>query len=342
MYDKNFYEGLKLIKRGIETILSTEDEHKSQGSAVTVDVPTAPPVEETKPAPKKPNVSFSKEDLDSMAYNDLKKLAKDLGKSGAGAREAIIARILDVDLNADADGDVSAKEENTTESKSVKTGGLKKTAKIAKKAEPKEEVEVDPVYAKVLEATEELSVEDMADLLQSIGVSPKGNREALLDKVYNAVKEGKISLDDEDEEADTEEATAVTEPDEDSTNEDEDDGVNDPDNMTDARREACESYEEEIENDVNNGEISMEDIKEFLVEFYGEESKDDIDKQENTDLVYLYIDAVKRMINDDGELIEEGAYEVNGVPFCCGRPLQYAEDTGKYICEMCGTEYDAE
>ena len=44
----------------------------------------------------------------------------------------------------------------------------------------------------------------------------------------------------------------------------------------------------------------------------------------------------------DGEIVEEGAYTVNGVPYCCGRPLSYDEDEGKYVCEHCGGEYEAD
>ena len=46
-------------------------------------------------------------------------------------------------------------------------------------------------------------------------------------------------------------------------------------------------------------------------------------------------------IDDDGEMPEEeGAYLVNDVPYCCGRPLKLVDNT--YVCEFCGGEYDAE
>ena len=60
------------------------------------------------------------------------------------------------------------------------------------------------------------------------------------------------------------------------------------------------------------------------------------------EVLETYIDAICRMIDDDGNLVEEGAYMLNGEPACCGRHLVYSEDTGVYVCEHCGTEYEAE
>ena len=38
---------------------------------------------------------------------------------------------------------------------------------------------------------------------------------------------------------------------------------------------------------------------------------------------------------------EEGAYTVNGIPYCCGHELAFNEDNDTYICEVCGGEYEA-
>ena len=49
------------------------------------------------------------------------------------------------------------------------------------------------------------------------------------------------------------------------------------------------------------------------------------------------------LIDDEGEMPEEeGAYTVNGIPYCCGHELKYNEDNETYICETCGAEYEAE
>jgi hypothetical protein len=363
MYNKMSKEGLFKIREGIDLIINAmnekdtadvtpvETKNVNKNETKTADVPKAP--KKSAPAPEEPMAHFDKEDLDSMAYNDLKKLARDLGVSGAGSRDKIIDRILSIDLNANEDGEVSvreeAKEEAPKKSKVAKKIG-KKSEPVEEDEEPEEE-EVDPLYAQVIEATKEMSVEELADTLSDVGISPKGKRQALIDKIYKAVQDGTLSLDDEEEDEDEEptdeveeESTETVEDNSDLEDEDgdEDDDVNDPANMTTKRKKACEEYEDSITNGFKNGELSVQELKDFCTEFYGEENAEVIDDLEDEELLEYYIDAVKRMINDDGELIEDGAYEVNGEYFCCGRPLQYAEDTNKYICEICGEEYEAE
>ena len=336
MYDKKLIEGLTKIQEGIELLLvSLNSDTVKDTEAVKateerkVDTPVVT-VENTPEAePKQSTAHFDEEDLTGMSYNDLKKLAKEVGVSGAGMRDKIISRILEVDLAVDTPAENASVEEEVTEEKPSK-----KTAKVVDTTEP------DPLYRQVLEATEDMSVEELGDILSEIGISPKGKKQSLIDKIYKAVVDGKLSFDEDDtedqyssEEVDTEDGYADDE---------EEDDVNNPDNMTDARREACEQYAESIQNDFDNGEITIADIREFCLEFYGDSNVDAIYEAKDGELLDLYIDAVKRMIDDEGDLVEEGAYEVNGEYFCCGRPLQYAEETNKYICEMCGEEYDAE
>ena len=353
MYNKMTKEGLFKIREGIDLLINALNEEQNnmaetnaaeEVSERKVVTPTAPKRDVTAVS-KKETAHFDKEDLDSMAYNDLKKLAKELGVSGAGAREAIIERILGVDVNVTEDGEAEVSEDSTAvEEKAPKSKGIKKLGKKSEDEDSEEPTpEEDPVYAKVLEVTEDMSIEDLGEILSDIGISPKGKRQALIDKIYSAVQNGDLSLDDEGEEDNEEDVEDTnSEVEDEADDEVDDDGVNDPDNMTDARKEACEQYAEEIKNDFENGDLKAKDIKEFLVEFYGEENKDEILDLSDEDLIDLYIDAVQRMIDDEGELVEEGAYVVNGEYFCCGRKLQYAEDTNKYICEMCGEEYDAE
>ena len=70
-----------------------------------------------------------------------------------------------------------------------------------------EEVEVDeedndPVYAQIVEAVADMETEEIADLLAEVGVSAKGKRESLIEKLVQAVKDGLIDFsDEEDEEA---------------------------------------------------------------------------------------------------------------------------------------------
>ena len=343
-------EGLKAVRDGIEMILAgcvdedtpvvndvtTKQEAKSKSVEVeSVETVTEAP-ETTEVAPK----TVAREQLDGMTYNNIKKLAKEMGVSAVGNREDITARILGESVEAET-------EEAPVEEAPAKT--TKKTK--VEKTEP-EEVEVDekdndPLYAKVVDTVAEMSNEEIADILADIGVSAKGKREALIEKVVQAVRDGLLDFDDEDEEEveetpapakKAEKAPAPVEEDED----DEEDLTNDIDNpeMTEARKKAILAQDNSIRKQFKKGEVARDNLVEFLQSFY--DTDEDMDDMSDDDLLDTYIDAVCRLVDDEGDLIEEGAYTLNGEPACCGRVLVYSEDTNVFVCEHCGEEYEAE
>lgn len=287
------------------------------------------------------NGTLTREQLDSLSYNNLKKLAKDMGISATGARDELTDKILNAKVSAPADAVSSADEEEAP--------APKKTRKMAKKPEPVEEPdedededdeEVDPIVAKVNEAVEDMTNEEIADILADVGVKAKGKRQSLISAVIQAVRDGKIDLDDDDEDEDDEEEE------DDSTSEDESEeeeyDVNDPENpdMTEERRTALEAYDSDTRADFESGSITRKQIVEWLDEFHG--TKNSGKKKSDEELLEEYIYYSSLLINDDGEMPEEeGAYTVNGEPYCCGHPLKYNEDNETYICEMCGAEYEA-
>lgn len=318
-------EGLKAIREGIDLILeeaeavtpvSKQKEVKKSEAVVTQNAP--------KKEENSANVNtVTREQLDGMTYNNIKKLAKEMGISAVGNREEITAKILG----------------ETVEAEDVTT---------AEVVEP-EEVEVDnndvdPLYAKVVDSVSDMSNEDIADILADIGMSAKGKREALIEKLVQAVREGLLDFDDEDEDSEevAEEVSSKEEVASVESDDEEDDLTNDIDNpnMTEARKKAIISQDEEIREQFENGDVSREDLVEFLQSFY--DTEDDMSDMSDEDLLDTYIDAVCRLIDDDGELIDEGAYNLNGEPACCGRVLSYSADTNAFICEHCGEEYEAE
>ena len=101
------------------------------------------------------------------------------------------------------------------------------------------------------------------------------------------------------------------------------------------------SYDKDTRAQFKKGEIERDDLVEFLCDFYDEDKKT-YKKKSDKEILDAYIEASSNLIDDDGEIVEEGAYTVNGVPYCCGRPLSYDEDEGKYVCEHCGGEYEAD
>ena len=110
--------------------------------------------------------------------------------------------------------------------------------------------------------------------------------------------------------------------------------------MTEARRKAIIAQDNSIRKQFKKGEVTRDNLVEFLQSFY--DTEEDMDDMSDDDLLDTYIDAVCRLVDDEGDLIEEGAYTLNGEPACCGRVLAYSEDTNVFICEHCGEEYEAE
>ena len=337
---------IKGIRDNLNTII---EEMENMGVAVaeeTVAPKNEVPVVEENPAPKSrkekeaseklPDASegLTEEQLNSLSYNNLKKLAKEMGIPATGARDELTQKILNFD------GEVPASEAEEETPAPAKT-----TRKVEKKPEPVEEPEEDeddgeedPIVVKVMEAVEDMTNEEIADILADVGVTAKGKRQSLISSVIQAVKDGKIDLDDEESEDEDEDDA----PEQSEETEDEFD-VNDPDNpdMTEERKTALEAYKSEVENDFSDGAITREQIIEWLNEYHGTE--DTMKKKSDEDLVEEYIYYSSLLINDEGEMPEEeGAYTVNGVPYCCGHELAYNEDNETYICETCGAEYEAE
>lgn len=344
-------EGLKVVREGIDLILegyaddkpvennvatTPMQEVKSKSVQKREEIQSEETVTEAPVSDTKVQGTITREQLDSMTYNNIKKLAKDMGVSAVGNREDITARILGETVEVEPEA-------------VVKEAPAKKTTK---KTEP-EEVEVDekdndPLYAKVVDVVAEMSNEEIADVLADIGVSAKGKREALIEKVVQAVRDGLLDFDDEDEEEEVEETPAPAKKSKEAPatveeeDDDEEDLTNDIDNpdMTEARKKAILSQDTSIRKQFKNGDVTRDNLVEFLQSFY--DTEEDMDDMSDDDLLDTYIDAVCRLVDDDGDLVEEGAYTLNGEPACCGRVLKYSEDTNVFICEHCGEEYEAE
>jgi hypothetical protein len=293
--------------------------------------------EKTGKTESKSSGKVTKEQLDAMTYNSLKQYAKENGVPAVGNRDQITSAILAKvgGATASAPSKAEKKEEKTPAPK----GG--KVVPMRKKEEVKEEQEeatdsTDEVSAQVNEAVAEMSTEEIADFLASAGVSAKGKRQALIDRLIQAVIDGTISLTDDDDDASEESG------DEDEADgaEDEDDNVNDPENpdMTEERKEAIAEMDKDIRKQWKKKELSRDDLEEFLKDFY---ETDDLSEYTDADLLDMYIDAACRLIDDSGETIEDGSYMLNGQPACCGRFLDYDEAEGVYKCSHCENTYEA-
>lgn len=309
---------------------------------------------------------FSREQLMSMKFNELKKLGASVGVSCKGTRDEIVERMLQVTVTATVENDEAEPEKTEAPAKddgkvvpiNKKKGGLKKSAKTE---EPEEE-EVDEQYIQMAtEATEDMSAKEIIEYLAEFDIEAKGKKSDVVKVLAKAIADGIVQLEDDDEEdeseeeADVEETTAEAE----ETAEDEDgeefneesyfpeydpDGVNNPEGMSEERAEAVKSMMADIIEGVENDTITEEDIQTFLETYASEEELEALgDDYQFEDLVAMYCEVKKRFIDDDGEEHEAGdPYEIDEENYCCGRKLKYEKKSKKFICENCGEEYEAE
>lgn len=333
MNNEVIIKGLTQIKEGIDVILSVmgdvEPTLEKKSESKKPEVKTSKKSTEVEKA-KSGSSEYTAEELDGMTYNDLKKLAKTLGITAVGNRKEITAKILS--------GEVGEVVEEAEEVEKKKSSPKRKSdsAKVVKKSEPEEEdeEEVDLVEQQVLDATEDMEDDEIREYLEDVGISPKGKRQSLIAKLVQAVKDGKIDFDDADSDESEDEDTDTEDTEEDTDVE----GITET--MTKKRKKAYLEFCDETRASVEDGEITREDLIEFLNDFNG--TKDKMKKVSTNDLVEQYLMISANLIDDDGNVVEEGAYTINDEPYCCGKPLKYDEDENKFICEVCGEEYEGE
>ena len=90
--------------------------------------------------------------------------------------------------------------------------------------------------------------------------------------------------------------------------------------------------------------LTDEDISSYVEDNETEAEIDLLgDDYTEEDILKMYMELVKRTIDNDGEEHEQGEpYELADKDVCCGHELKYVKKSKKYICEHCGTEYEAE
>ncbi len=319
-------------------------------------VATAPPkknveVKEQVKEEEKVTKTYTEDELNAMKYNDIKKVAKELGLSAVGAKNSIVARILEsfgakepVETTEKADTVTNANENNDV-SEEV-TGDIEEDG-------TEDEMDEETIADKVEAELKEYSIEDIGDLLESVGISPKGKRQALIAKVVKAVEEGLISLEEEEEEEEPEQepkkAPKKEEPQED--NEDNEDNEEDEEESeeefllkanTKVRKQAIKDIFDEVGEAIENDEFSDKEIDEALASFYlpHEGYSKKLPKAEKIEMLK---EMYARMIDDEGETHEfEEAYYINDEPVCCGHILKYVEEDKEFVCSVCGNKYDAE
>lgn len=342
-------EGLTTIKNALVGAMTntTEDVAPKSKSVerrekIQKEEPINPPTEEAED-----NVvvgKFSVEQLKGMKYNEFKKLASSLGVKCTGTRDEIMERILALDVTVTADScEVSepVEEDKAEETKSDKPARGKKVAK--KEADEPTRDEFDE---QAEEIAKETPVEDIIVALKDVEI--KATKKNAVQKLAEALRLGLIELDDEEEEEEVVEETTEDGDDEEITAESyfpqfDPKGYNNPEDMTEERAEAIEAKMDEVLTAYSEGELTDDDVASY-VEDNATEAEIDLlgDEYDDEDILKLYMELVKRTIDNDGEEHEQGEpYEVADKDVCCGHELKYVKKTKRYICEHCGEEYEA-
>ena len=341
---------LKGILSNLELLIKDLEADNQCSCNCTVEADTQPVVASSKPevepvtSTASEKLEITKEYLDSLTYTQLKSLAKNMGISGKGTRDDLVAKILGDD-NVDNVEVEAAPVKQEPEAPKADEKPVKAPNKLGKKLSPKkeeveaEEIKDDPNYSRVVKATEDMTDEEIMDYLHDCGIKAKGKREALIAHVVKAVREGIIELEDDEgetsEPVDSEDAAIEGEVISDS------EVTEDEPEMTEERAAAISANNASNQDDFDNGNITREDLIEWYLDSY-DVDKETVNKMTDTELLDAYNVASADFIDDDGEMHDnEEAYLINGEAYCCGTKCKYSEDDNSFICECCGGEYDA-
>lgn len=265
-------------------------------------------------------------DLGSMKLKELREYAEELGLNSKGKRAEVEDRIREfLDNQEDSEEDEDLGEEPEEESEEPEIEENEDSEEDEDSEEAEDEVE-DGTYAKVMQYVNEASDDELRETLEELGLSSKGKREALVEKIYQAVKDGLFEFEDEEPSEDVE------------PEEETDEETSEDLGMTEERAKAIEAMEEQVQEEFEEGKITRKEMVAYLKQVGIAVTK----KVEDEAVVEMYTEKLALLIDDEGEFHDEGGdpYNINEVPYCCGAPLEEIE--GGYRCNVCGTEYEAE
>ena len=197
----------QIVKEAVvEALHDLEPKNWTTNDIHAEETPTKEPekveeVERDEPVEKdEPIEEPSEVDLGSMKLKELREYAEELGLNSKGKRAEVEDRIREFLENEDSeDEEVEEPEvEEESEEPEIEEGEDSEEDEDSEEAED-DEVE-DETYAKVMQYVNEASDDELRETLEELGLSSKGKREALIEKIYQAVKDGLFEFKEEDEE----------------------------------------------------------------------------------------------------------------------------------------------
>ena len=299
--------------------------------------------------------------LESLSIAELRKMAKELGLDTKGKKVDIIARIEA--LNEPVEENVEEVVEEvieTPEVEEVEVDDVEDEVLIEDEDDAEEEYEEEeeeadeddeePSELELLKAElEDYSLEELKEVLESVELSTKGKKQALISRIIQAVEDGIIAYGDDEEEIEVEDDLDELVTDEDEieveevTDEEESDDEEDYEDEEEeeeltVREQAQAEIEERILEDYENGDLTDKQITKFLNEYSNGTFKT-VNKKRSLN---KYIEIMTELVDEDGDVVELGEpyYVGDDVAFCCGAELK--EVDGDFYCEICGNEYEGE
>lgn len=265
-------------------------------------------------------------DLGSMKLKELREYAEELGLNSKGKRAEVEDRIREFLENEDTEEDEDLGEEPEEESEEPEIEENEDSEEDEDSEEAEDDEVEDETYAKVMQYVNEASDDELRETLEELGLSSKGKREALVEKIYQAVKDGLFEFEDEEPSEDVE------------PEEETDEETSEDLGITEERAKAIVAMEEQVQEEFEEGKITRKEMVAYLKQVGIAVTK----KVEDEAVVEMYTEKLALLIDDEGEFHDEGGdpYNINEVPYCCGAPLEEIE--GGYRCNVCGTEYEAE
>ena len=298
--------------------------------------------------------------LESLSIAELRKMAKELGLDTKGKKVDIIARIealnepVEENVEEVVEEVIETPEVEEVEVEEVEDDDVEDEVLIEDEdeddAEEEYEEEADeddeePSDLELLKAElEDYSLEELKEVLESVELSTKGKKQALISRIIQAVEDGIIAYGDDEEEIEVEddldelvtdedeiEVEEVTDDEEDYEDEEEEEELT-------VREQAQAEIEERILEDYENGDLTDKQITKFLNEYSNGTFKT-VNKKRSLN---KYIEIMTELVDEDGDVVELGEpyYVGDDVAFCCGAELK--EVDGDFYCEICGNEYEGE
>lgn len=299
--------------------------------------------------------------LESLSIAELRKMAKELGLDTKGKKVDIIARIealnepVEENVEEVVEEVIETPEVEEVEVDDVEDEVLIEDEDDAEEDYEEEEEEADeddeePSDLELLKAElEDYSLEELKEVLESVELSTKGKKQALISRIIQAVEDGIIAYGDDEEEIEVEDDLDELVTDEDEieveevTDEEESDDEEDYEDEEEeeeltVREQAQAEIEERILEDYENGDLTDKQITKFLNEYSNGTFKT-VNKKRSLN---KYIEIMTELVDEDGDVVELGEpyYVGDDVAFCCGAELK--EVDGDFYCEICGNEYEGE